>query len=158
MDTKKLLYADLWNHVDDTVQYISTDFEGWIFHHTVKPTIDIDNGCFISEEDNYDGYIDCDTPDYNPYKGDWELSLEERPNSNTITESLGDVDVDIDINKKCISSYTFTDYKLVAIVPTFEQLDAIKTCCEAMRRAQLSDLEAHGVYKAILDFGSKGEL
>lgn len=60
------------------------------------------------------------------------------------------MDTNIDINKKAISDYTEDDYKLVAIVPTFEQLDAIKTCCEAMRRAQLSDLEAHGVYQTVI--------
>jgi len=60
------------------------------------------------------------------------------------------MDTNIDVNKKSISDYTEDDYKLVPIVPTFEQLDAIKTCCEAMRRAQLSDLEAYGVYKTVL--------
>lgn len=134
MDTKELLYV--WDYVDDAVQYISTDSDGWKYYHSSKPTIDIANCCFVSEEDNYDGYIECFEPNYNPYKGDWVLSLEARPI--------------IDINKKPISSYTDDDYKLVPIVPTFEQLDSIKTCCEAMRRAQLSDLEAHGVYKTVI--------
>lgn len=55
------------------------------------------------------------------------------------------MDIKVDVNKKPISDYTVDDYKLVPIVPTFD-----KTCCEAMRFAQLSDLEAYGAYKTVL--------
>lgn len=55
-----------------------------------------------------------------------------------------------DIANKPIKEYAESDYKLVPITPTYEQLDAIKNCCVALQKAQLSDLEAYGVYKTVL--------
>lgn len=41
-------------------------------------------------------------------------------------------------------------YKLVPLKPSYRQLDSLKSCCIAMHRADLSDLEAYGVYKTAL--------
>ncbi len=41
-------------------------------------------------------------------------------------------------------------YKLVPVNPSYEQLDKLKTCCVALQRADLSDLEAHGAYRVVI--------
>lgn len=38
-------------------------------------------------------------------------------------------------------------YKLVPVEPTYKQLDAIKNSCVAIQKADLSDLEAHRLYR-----------
>ena len=41
-------------------------------------------------------------------------------------------------------------YKLVPVEPTYKQLDALKNSCELFKKAGVSDLEAHGAYKAMI--------
>lgn len=70
-----------WKDVPSEIKYITTDSDGWKFYHSEKPSIDLDHGGWFAEELHvYEGYIDCFEPQYNEYKGDWQLSYEERPN------------------------------------------------------------------------------
>ena len=41
-------------------------------------------------------------------------------------------------------------YKLVPVEPNYKQLDALKNSCELFKKAGVSDLEAHGAYKAMI--------
>ena len=41
-------------------------------------------------------------------------------------------------------------YELVPIEPNYKQLDALKNSCELFKKAGVSDLEAHGAYKAMI--------
>lgn len=41
-------------------------------------------------------------------------------------------------------------YRLVPVEPTYKQLDALKNSCELFKKAGVSDLEAHGAYKAMI--------
>lgn len=41
-------------------------------------------------------------------------------------------------------------HKLVPCEPTYKQLDALKNSCELFKKAGVSDLEAHGAYKAMI--------
>ncbi len=66
-----------WMYIPLEIKWVSTDSDGWKYYHTEKPYIDED--CFVSEENNYDGYVECLEPRNNEYKGDWKESLEERP-------------------------------------------------------------------------------
>ena len=42
-------------------------------------------------------------------------------------------------------------YVVVPKEPTFKQIDALKNSCEILRKTGLSDLEANGAYKAMLE-------
>lgn len=42
-------------------------------------------------------------------------------------------------------------YVVVPKEPTFKQIDALKNSCEILRKTGLSDLEANGAYKAMIE-------
>ena len=72
-----------WSSVPSEVKWVSTDWEGWKLEHTEKPIKNDNTMMFESEEpEGYCGYLYCHAPDKNEYKGDWEDSLEGRPNEN----------------------------------------------------------------------------
>lgn len=64
-----------WSNIPKEVKWIATDANGYAWHWYTKPEIEGDEwntveslvGNFIDKEDN-------------PYKGNWQDSLEERPN------------------------------------------------------------------------------
>ena len=43
------------------------------------------------------------------------------------------------------------EFILVPKEPTFKQIDALKNSCEVLRKTGLSDLEANGAYKAMIE-------
>ena len=70
-----------WSNVDKNIKWISTDWEGWKLEHSEKPIKNEETMMFESEEpEGYVGYVFCNPPSENEFKGNWQDSLEERQN------------------------------------------------------------------------------
>lgn len=66
-----------WSGVPEEVKWISTDWEGWKLFHTSIPTKNDNTMSFDSIATDSIGYSAC--YEYSEFIGDWEDSLEERP-------------------------------------------------------------------------------
>lgn len=64
-----------WSNVPNKVKWIATDADGYAWHWHEKPEIIGDE--WIAVKAHVGDFIDKAD---NPYKGNWQDSLEERPN------------------------------------------------------------------------------
>ena len=76
---------------------------------------------------------------------DFSKVLYDRVYSHDHTSSVREVEF-----KAWTASSSREGYKLVPVEPTYKQLDALKNSCELFKKAGVSDLEAHGAYKAMI--------
>lgn len=64
-----------WSNVPKEVKWIATDSDGYAWHWHTKP--EIDDNEWITGKSYVGDFISVDD---NPFKGNWQDSLEERPN------------------------------------------------------------------------------